>query len=182
VLGVLLLAALLAGCGGSSSSSPSTTAASKPSPAAQTAAWTSSVKQLCVQKRAAIARLGNVHITYAGIARVGLPAVKRDLEAYLGRLQAVLREFAARRRALTTPPSLVSTVQGVDQIDDQSTAATRRLQAAVARVGSASELSAAFRTWLATLQGLVVRGNSLAQQLNLVPECGSSGPNAGPVA
>jgi hypothetical protein len=86
-----------------------------------------------VQKRAAVTSLGSIHITYAGIARVGLPAVKRSLEAYLGRLQVVLREFAARRRALTTPSSLVSTVRVVDQIDDQSQAATSRLQAAVTR-------------------------------------------------
>jgi hypothetical protein len=40
---------------------------------------------LCREKRAAIAGLGNVHITYAGIARAGLPAVKRSLDGYLAR-------------------------------------------------------------------------------------------------
>jgi hypothetical protein len=135
-----------------------------------------------VQKRAAVAQLGSIHITHGGIARVGLPAVKQSLERYLGRLEAVLREFAARRRALTTPPSLVATVHEVDQIDDQSQAATSQLKAAVARVGSAAELSVAFRTWLATLQRLAVRSNALAQQLNVVRECGSTGSSTGPVA
>jgi hypothetical protein len=181
VVGVALLTASVTGCGSSSSSSSNTTAP-RPSPPSQTAAWTSSVKQLCVQKRAAVTSLGSIHITYAGIARVGLPAVKRSLEAYLGRLQVVLREFAERRRALTTPSSLVSTVRVVDQIDDRSQAATSRLQAAVARAGSAAELSAAFRTWLATLQRLALRSNALAQQLNLVPDCGSVGSSTGPAA
>lgn len=175
----MLIASLLAGCGSSSTGTASTRTATA---AASTTAWTSSVRQLCIQKRTAIASLGGVHITYGGIARVGLPAVKRSLNEYLGRLQAVLREFQARRRALSTPPSLVSTVRVVDQIDAQSQAATSRLQAAVARAGSAAELSSAFRAWLASLQGLVVRSDALARQLNLVPECGSSGSSGGPVA
>ncbi len=178
----MLIAALVAGCGSSSSSTSSTRTASQAAQPSQTAAWASSVKQLCVQKRAAIARLGSVHITYAGIAKVGLPAVEQSLAAYLGRLQAVLREFQQRRRALTTPPSLVSTVRVVDQIDAQSQTATTRLTTAVAHVGSAAELSSAFRAWLAALQGLAARSNALAQQLKLVPECGSSGPSSGPVA
>jgi hypothetical protein len=182
VVGALVVVVMVAGCGGSGSSSSPARTASATTPPSSTAAWTSSVKQLCVQKRAAIGQLGSVHITYGGIARAGLPAVKRSLEGYLGRLEVVLREFAVRRRALATPPSLVSTVREVDQIDDQSQAATRQLQAAVARAGTAAELSAAFRTWLVTLQRLAGRSNALAQQLNLGPECGSPGANAGPVA
>jgi hypothetical protein len=179
---VLVLAVVLAGCGGSSSSGPTSRTTSASTQQSQTAAWRSSVTQLCLRKRAAIGQLGSIHITYGGIARVGLPAVKRSLERYLERLQAVLREFAARRRALTTPPSLTSTVRQVDLLDAQSRATTSRLQTAVAGAGSAAELSAAFRTWLATLQRLSERGNTLARQLDLGPECGAPGSNTGPVA
>jgi hypothetical protein len=35
-----------------------------------------------------VGQLGSVHITYAGIARAGLPAVKRSLDRYLARLAA----------------------------------------------------------------------------------------------
>jgi hypothetical protein len=134
--------------------------------------WASSTQQLCQQKRAAIANLGSVHITYAGIARVGLPAVKRSLEGCLDRLLAVLREFSRRQQQLATPPAFVSTIRIAAEVDAESEAATTQLRAAVARARSATELSAAFRAWLTTLSQLSPRGDAAAARLNL-PACRS---------
>jgi hypothetical protein len=72
------------GCGGSTSATDTKTSA--PAAASARAAWAARTQELCREKRAAIAGLGYVHITYAGIARVGLPAVKRALDRYLGQL------------------------------------------------------------------------------------------------
>lgn len=155
---------LLAACGGASSSSHTT---SKPS---STVVWASSTQQLCREKQAAISNLGGVHITYAGIARVGLPAVKRSLEGYLDRLLAVLREFSERQHRLATPPAFVSTMKAAAETDAESEAATSRLRASVARLTSAAQLSAAFRAWATTLSQLSARGDAEAARLKL-PAC-----------
>ena len=154
-----------AGCGGSTSAKSAATAGAS-------ADWGSRTEQLCREKRAAIAGLGYVHITYAGIARVGLPAVKRELELYLGRLLGVLQDFAARQRQLVPPSSLRQTMALAAAVNGQSYAVTSRLRRDVASVRSATELSGAFRVWLTSLQGLAARGDQLARQLNL-PGCRS---------
>lgn len=157
-------ALLIGGCGGSSSSTRTTGASSAG------VAWAAQTQALCREKRAAIAHLGSAHITYAGIARVGLPAVKRTLDAYLGRVLGVLRAFSSRQRQLTTPAADVSAMGTAAEIDAESQAATARLKAEIAGVGNARALSAAFRSWLASLQQLTARGNAVARQLNL-PAC-----------
>jgi hypothetical protein len=134
------------------------------------AEWASRTEQLCRDKRAAIAGLGGVHITYAGIARVGLPAVKRKLDLYLGRLLGVLQDFAGRQRLVAAPPSLSSTVAAAADLDRQAEAATSRLRRDVASVRSATELSTVFRAWNTRLQSIAARGDVLARQLNL-PAC-----------
>jgi hypothetical protein len=141
------------------------------------AAWVSGTQHLCREKKAAIARLGYVDITYGGIARVGLPAVKRILDRYLARLLGVLRSFTWRQQQLVTPPSLRVTMPVANQIDQQSQAATIRLRDDVARAKTAREFSDAFRAWIATLQRLVVRDNKLTQQMNL-SACLSGSPPA----
>jgi hypothetical protein len=161
----------LTGCGGSNATTHTGAGPSNAS-ANAVATWASRTQQLCREKRAAIARLGYVHITYAGIARVGLPTVKRSLEGYLGRLMALLRDFSRRQRQVATPPSVASTMRMATEADAQSQAATSRLRRAVMNAKTAVELSAAFRGWIATLRGLAARGDALAQQLNL-PDCRS---------
>jgi hypothetical protein len=153
------------GCGGST----------KPKPASASAytAWAAQTQRLCVQKRAAITRLGSVHITYAAIKQVGLPAVKRTLEGYVTRLLAVLRTFSQRQQRLTPPAPLVSTMAAANAVDRASHDATIGLQQAIAHSSTAAQLSAAFKSWLGKLQGLAARGDSLARQLNL-PKCESS--------
>jgi hypothetical protein len=162
--GLTLVALAGGGCGASVSS---TSRAAKSTPASSRATWAAETEQLCSEKRAAIARLGDVHITYAGIARVGLPAVKRSLDGYLGRLQGVLREFSQRQRELPAPSSVASTMRSVNSVDAQSQAVTSRLSAEVARASSAQQLSAAFGEWLAALGRLASRGDALARQLKL---------------
>jgi hypothetical protein len=169
VCGALLVAA----CGGSSNSSTHVTATSSAS-----STWAAQTQALCRQKRAAIAQLGYVNITYAGIARVGLPAVKRSLDAYLGRLLTVLRSFSARQRAVSTPPAFVSTMATASAIDAESQAATAKLRAEIAGVANARQLSAAFNSWLATLKHLSAQGDAVARQLNL-PACRSGSAGAG---
>ncbi len=162
--GLVCVGLLLGACGGSSSRSRTA-----PKPAAA-AAWAASTQQLCREKQAAIASLGGIHITYGGIARAGLPAVKRSLDGYLSRLLAVLRDFSQRQRALATPPAFVPAMKAASQLDAESQATTRRLQTAVARVTSVQELTAAFRTWTTTLGALSAQGNAVAVRLNL-PGC-----------
>jgi hypothetical protein len=170
-LALLACGALLLGlpaCGGS----PTTHSSSTPSHATTASVWASQTQQLCREKRAAIASLGYVHITYAGIARIGLPAVKGILDRYLLRLLAVLRTFSQRQHQLTTPPAFVSTMAVASEVDGESQAATIRVQQSVAGANSPAGLTAAFGVWLATLQRLSARGDALAQQLNL-PACRS---------
>lgn len=154
----------LVGCGsnGSTTTSSVTTTA-----AGARAAWAASTQALCRQKRAAIAALGGVHITYAGIARVGLPAVKRSLERYLTRLLAVLRGFSTRQRQLPTPSSVVPELNLARSIDAQSQAATRQLRQRMAAVASPGALATAFGEWLAATRQLAQRGDAVAQRLNL---------------
>lgn len=161
------------GCGRSARSSsrasivPSTSAPSTGAPATTTtastpsaavAAWAAQTKRLCIAKRAAIAKLGHIHITYAGIARVGLGAVKRAPDSYLGKLPAVPNDSYRRRQRIATPPSLRPTMSQAVAIDLQSQNATRRVRTAVASSKTAAELSAGFNAWLATLQRLSLRG------------------------
>jgi hypothetical protein len=162
----LALALGLLGCGGSTSTSHSASTTSAP-PTNATVVWASQTEGLCREKRAAIAGLGYVHITYAGIAQVGLPEVKRRLDLYLGRLLGVLREFTGRQRQLVTPPSLSATMAQANEVDLQSQAATIRLRRDVAGARSAAELSSAFQAWITSTRRLAVRGDALPRQLNL---------------
>jgi hypothetical protein len=164
-------AALSVGLLACGSSSKSSTRAS-----ADTArtAWTAQTEQLCEQKRAALAALGSVHITYGGIARVGLPAVKRMLGRYVGRLLVVLHTFELRQARLVAPSTLRSAAAEARQIDRQSQRATTRLKETVAQAKTPAALSAAFGSWTTTLRGLAARGDQLASRLNL-PACRSTG-------
>jgi hypothetical protein len=137
-----------------------------------TAAWRAKTQQVCREKRAAIAQLGNVHITFAGIAQVGLPTVKQELERYLTRLLAIVRRFAARQQQLKTPAPLASAMAQAGADNVRAEQATERLQGAIAAAPSATALSSAFRAWLGTLQRLSAHGDVLARQLNL-PGCRS---------
>jgi hypothetical protein len=130
---------------------------------------------------AAIASLGYVDITYGGIARVGLPAVKRIFDRYLVRLLDVLRSFSHRQHQLVTPPSLRLPMARADQIDRQSQSATTVLREDVASARTAGEFFHAFRGWTATLQRLVPADEKLAQQMNL-PACRTGSAPAQPQA
>jgi hypothetical protein len=165
MVGAALLLSLV-GCGGSGSTSRSASTSTTAAPSAL-AAWATQTQQLCIQKREAIARLGYVNITYAGIARVGLAAVKRLLDRYLGRLLAVLRDFHQRQRQVPTPASVAPAMRLATALDGESRAATSQLQAAVAKVQTAGQLSSAFSAWTARLQRLSARGDALTRQLNL---------------
>jgi hypothetical protein len=166
--GSLLLAS---GCGGASHAARK--ASSDTSPAASRATWAAQTQRLCTEKKAAIAALGNVNITYAGIARVGLPAVKRLLDSYLGRLQLVLSAFSQRQRTIATPASVAAAMARATQLDVKSQLVTSDLRAQVAHVTTAAQLSGAFRGWLNSLQVLAAQGESLAKQLDL-PGCESA--------
>lgn len=163
------LLGLSAGCGGNGTPNRS----SDTSPVTGLAAWDAKTQELCREKQAAIANLGSVHITYGGIARLGLPAVKQLLARYLDRLLALLRRFAARQQQLTTPPSRVSIMTRVRALDREVQAATVQLRAQLSNVTNAEGLSAAFRTWLVALKRLGARGEALAHQLKL-PACQSA--------
>jgi hypothetical protein len=153
-------------CGGSASRT-------HPSAADARAVWATQTSGLCRRKRAAIARLGSVNITYAGIARVGLPAVKRLLDAYLGRLLGQLEYYSGSQRALSTPPSVSHAAAAAAELGDQARAATERLRGAVAGAPSGAALSADFRAWIALLQRITARGDTLAGKLGL-SDCLSS--------
>lgn len=163
------IALMLAGCGGGKSGSTGTRAASGARTAAVTSptVWAQRTQALCQQKRAAVAALGYVHITYGGIARVGLPAVKRSLDAYLGRLLSVLREFSARQRLIPAPASVAGLMNEARALDESSQAVTADLRRALGGVRSASALSAAFRAWGARTAELAARGDALARHLHL---------------
>lgn len=168
------LLGLAGGCGGSGSNGTSTIG-NQPN---RVSVWDAQTQALCREKQAAIANLGSVHITYGGIARLGLPAVKQLLARYLRRLLAVLRHFSARQQQLATPPSRLAIMAKVRGLDAELQAATVHLRTELASVTSATGLSAAFRTWLSALQRLGARGEVLARQLKL-PACESPGSVAG---
>lgn len=159
-LACVFVVIVLAGCGGSSSQTHTDDASAR-------AAWAAKTQQLCREKRSSIARLGGVHITFAGIARVGLPAVKRSLDGYLGRLLDVLRSYSRRQQQLATPSSAASAMNEAMAVDRQSQAATVRVRDEVGAARNAAELSAAFGRWTATLRQLSARGDALARQLGL---------------
>ena len=144
-----------------------------------TAGWRAKTQQVCREKRAAIAQLGYVNITFAGIAQIGLPAVKRKLELYLTRLLAVLHRFAARQRQLRTPSPLVSAMGRASADNARAEQATEQLRLQIASAPSAIKLSSAFRDWTATLQRLAADGDQLARQLNL-PGCRSGAATPAP--
>ena len=58
------------------------------------------------------------------------------------------------------------------QVDAQTQAATNHLRQALAGATNANDLSAAFRSWLASLQQLAARGDAAARRLDL-PDCES---------
>jgi hypothetical protein len=172
---VAVVSALTAcGSGGSRTASGSTGTS-----ASVDTQFASQTQQLCREKRTAIAGLGYVNITFGGIARVGLPKVKRSLDAYLDRLLGVLREFHQRQQRIATPPALVSKMQTADQLYSESQAVTIRLRNAVAQAKDAGQLSTAFHAWTTALQGLAARGDAVARQLNL-PACRSGSAPAAP--
>jgi hypothetical protein len=155
---------------GSASTAPATTTSS--AAASDRAVWASRAQQLCREKGAAIARLGNIHITYGGIRRVGLPAVKRILDRYLVRLLAVLHGFSTRQQQLTAPAVVSAAVARAAAIDRRSQEATTRLRVDIARAGTPAAFAAAFRVWIATTARLAAQGDALARQLDL-PACRS---------
>jgi len=159
----------LLGCGGSRTS-PHTASSPTHAAASARAVWAAETQELCRDKRAAVAKLGYVQITNAGIARVGLPTVKRALDGYLTRLLGVLQDFYLRQQQVSTPPSVAAAMAAATEVDRRSQSATSLLRREVAGAKSAAELSAAFRTWIGTLQRLAARGDSLAQQVTL-PSC-----------
>lgn len=174
----------LAACGGSASTARTTSTRSDPSAstprttsarnaaASDRAVWASQTQRLCREKRAAIARLGNIHITYAGIRRVGLPAVKRILDGYLARLLVVLHYFSERQQQLIAPADARAAMAQAAAVDRRSQEATGRLRADIAIAGTPAAFAAAFRVWIATTARLAARGDTLARQLDL-PACRS---------
>jgi hypothetical protein len=160
-------AGAMAGCGGSTSTSTQARASTTARAATSAAAWSAHTRQLCTEKRAAIARLGSVHITNGGIAHLGLPKVKALLAGYLDRLLAVLRTFQLRQQQLDPPPPLRAAALTARQIDAESQQATRDLKQQVAAARSPAALSAAFNGWIANLRTLATRGDALAIRLKL---------------
>jgi hypothetical protein len=165
-LACVLVVVAVAGCGGSSSSQSRSASGG----ASSRAAWAAQTQQLCREKRASLAQLGGVHITYAGIARVGLPTVKRSLDGYLGRVLRLLQTYSRRQQQLRTPPSVAAAMTAAMRADRESQAATVRARREVTTASSPAQFSAAFAHWTATLQQLSARGDALARQLGLT-EC-----------
>lgn len=165
----LLLGVLLgvSACGGSASTARTTSTSSA---ASDRALWASQTQQLCREKRAAIARVGNIHTTYAGIRRVGLPAVKRIVDRYLARLLVVLHDFSGRQQQLIAPTDVRAAMAQAAAFDRQSQEATSRLRVDIARAGTPAAFAAAFRVWIATTARLTARGDAVARQLDL-PAC-----------
>jgi hypothetical protein len=164
-------AALVVGasnCGGSGSAHH--TASGTSSASAQHAAWAAKTQQLCREKQTAIAQLGYVHITYGGITRLGLPAVKRLLDRYLARLLAVQREFYTRQGQVPTPAAVAAPVAIARRASRASQTATEIAIRRVAAAKTAKQLAGAFRLWLVTLAHLGAQQQSLAPQLDL-PAC-----------
>lgn len=180
LVGVVLLGGLATGCGGSGGMTVGGPPPARTSRSAGSAldTWKTATQAICRQKRTAIANLGSVHITYGGIARLGLPAVRRLLDGYLGRLLAILRHYAQRQHALGTPASVASIMARVRALDGELQAATVHLRAVLTHVTTAAGLSAVFRNWLVSIQKLGARGEALARQLNL-PACETTGAGAG---
>jgi hypothetical protein len=184
------IALTASGCGSGSSSSgkgataPATTTTTTTGTTGTTASssltvWKRKTEQLCAQKSAAVSALGNIHITYAGIARVGLPKVKLALERYLGRLLGVLARFSTRQHRLTPPASIASLFAQAAAINRVSEAATVLLRKRIGGVQSAHQLASVFSSWVATVQTVAARSDKLAHQLHLTG-C-LSGATASPV-
>jgi hypothetical protein len=165
------------GCGSSSSESSNTTAATSTvtPPANAALRWRTRTQEVCRAGRAAVARLGYVHITEAGIAQLGLPAVKQKLDSYLGRLLAILRSESRQQQRLAPPPELGSAATAERRIERDEQQATGSLRAAVASAKTAGQLSAAFRVWLHRDAQLVAEANALARRLHL-PGCVAGAP------
>jgi hypothetical protein len=166
---VLALTAAPLGCGGSSSTTSTTATVS----AAQL--WRNRTQQICADGQSAIRALGVVHITYEGIARLGLPAVKHKLDVYVDRLLAILQTVAQQERELHPPAQLSAAATAEREIQGEEGDATRTLRRELDAANSAPELSAAFNRWLARDAQLVTRGNAFARQYGL-PECVAASP------
>jgi hypothetical protein len=117
-----------------------------------------------------------VHITYGGIASVGLPAVKRLLRQYVGRLQAILRSFYRRGQQIPVQSSLRATMQQANANSLQSQSVTSRLQRELLRAQTAAQLSSAFNAWIAALRPLAVQGDAMARKLGLTSCLSSASP------
>jgi hypothetical protein len=168
----LALTSVPLACGGSSSTTSTTAAVNTAE------LWRNRTQQICTDGDSAIRALGDVHITYAGIAQIGLPAVKHKLDVYLRRLLAIMQTVAQQERELHPPAQLSAAAATEHQIAAQEGDATRQLRKEVHAAQSASELSAAFNRWLARDGQLIARGNAFAQQYNL-PECVAASPTSG---
>jgi hypothetical protein len=157
----------MAGCGGSGSSSQTSSTTSR---SADRAAWAAKTQQLCREKRVAIAQLGYVHITYGGIARLGVAAVKHLLDRYLTRLLAVQRYYYQRQGQLPTPAAVAApmAIARAASLDSQGATQTAIRQVAAAK--TVLGLTGAFRRWALTLERLGARQQTLAHQLD-VPGC-----------
>lgn len=168
----LALTSVPPGCGGSSSTT-STTA-----PVNSAELWRNRTQQICADGESAIKALGFVHITYGGIAQLGVPAVKHKLDVYVDRLLAILQTVAQQQRELHPPAQLSAAATAEREIEGQEGDATRTLRRALDAAQSPLELSAAFNRWLERDQQLIDRGNTLARQYDL-PECVAAAPASG---
>jgi hypothetical protein len=168
----LALAAVALGCGGSSSKTGTTATVNT------AALWRNRTQQICTDGASAVRALGYVHITYGGIAQVGLPAVKHKLDVYVGRLLAILQTATQQERELH-PPAQLSVAAGAERtIEAEEGDATGTLRRDVDAANSAAELSAAFNRWLERDAKLVQKGNAFARQYGL-PECVATPPTGG---
>jgi uncharacterized protein YidB (DUF937 family) len=174
-MSAVVLAIAVTACGGSSSSSSagaSTKTAQSPRTSttagpASASPWRAATDQLCQAKLGALVRLGYVDITYAGIAREGLPKIKRLLLAYFARMLALERHFGALQLQIPVPGSIRFDAVRADRIEASEEASITRLQVQLGSVSSAAELSAAFNGWLGGGRALAVQGNALAHTLGL---------------
>jgi hypothetical protein len=169
---VLVLSFAVLGCGSSSTSSSSSTSASTSASTSSvsdaTAQWRAKVQQQCRENEAAVERLGYIHITYGGIVRIGLPAVKQKLDVYLGRLLAVMRAEGQRGDQLTPPPQFHSFAVTAHRLNAQEQSITESLRTSVDKSQTARELSAAFTTWLRANEPLEARSEVLARDANVL--------------
>jgi hypothetical protein len=140
--------------------------------------WRNRTQQICTDGESAIRALGYVHITYGGIAQLGLPAVKHKLDVYVGRLLAIMQTVTQQERELVPPGRLSGAATAERAIAAEEGDATRTLRREVRAARNASELSAAFNRWLAHDAQLVAKGNAFAKRYGL-PECVAASPTGG---